>query len=142
MIQSPNVQVAGARLAQAEPVTIQGTQFSRFMGESLTPGDVVAAQISGLPRPANQSGLTWVLLALVALGSGFAFFYLRGRRKPQPVRPSSARQEESLLAELARLDDDFEGGRIAGEAYRRVRAQKKMQLAKLIQRSKEKSGNG
>ena len=74
-------------------------------------------------------------------GSVFAFFYLMRQWRPQPVRVSHARQEESLLAELARLDDEFEGGRIAEEAYRKARAQKKTQLAKLMQKPKEKSGS-
>ncbi len=130
------MQVAGARLAQAEPLTIEGAQFNHFSGGNLAPGDTVTAQISGLPKSANRSSLLWVLLALAALGSGFAFLYLRHRQRPQPIRVSHARQEEGLLAEIANLDDDFEGGKITEESYRRVRAQKKAQLAKLIQKQK------
>ncbi len=133
------MQVAGARLAQAEPLTIEGAQFNHFSGGNLAPGDTVTAQISGLPKSANRSSLLWVLLALAALGSGFALFYLRSRRRLHPVRVSYARQEESLLAELARLDDEFEDGRITEEAYRRVRTQKKAKLARLMQGAKESS---
>jgi hypothetical protein len=43
-------------------------------------------------------------------------------------------QERRLLDELARLDDDFEGGKVAEETYRRVRAQKKAQLVRLMQK--------
>lgn len=139
LVQSPNVLVSGVRLVQAEPVTIEGIQFNHFSGGNLASGDMVTAQISGLPKSANQSSLLWVLLALAVLGSGFALFYLRRRQRPHPVRVSYVRQEESLLAELARLDDEFEDGRIAEEVYRRVRAQKKAQLAKLMQGVKESS---
>lgn len=141
LVQSPNTQVAGTRLAQAESVTIEGAQFNHFSGEKLAPGDVVTAQISGLPKSVDKSTLLWLLLALAVLGSGFSFFYLRSRRRPQPVRVSHAGQEEYLFAELARLDDNLEDGRIAEGVYRRVRAQKKAKLAELMQKSKEKSGN-
>ncbi|MDP2730624.1 MAG: carboxypeptidase-like regulatory domain-containing protein [Dehalococcoidales bacterium] len=136
IVQSPNVQVAGARIAQAEPLTIEGAQFNHFSGGNLAPGDMVTAQISGLPKSANQSTVLWVLLAMAALGSGFVFFYLKRRREPQSVQVSYARVEENLLAEIARLDDDYEGGRIAESAYRRLRAQKKAQIVKLMQSSK------
>jgi len=46
--------------------------------------------------------------------------------------------KQRLLAELAQLDDDFEGGRIADEVYRRLRTERKAQLAELMKRPKEK----
>ena len=127
----------GDQLSQAEPAVIQDRQFNHFSGTDLALGDVVSAKISGLPKSASQGSLMWVLLVLVLLGAGFTFFYVRRRQRLQPVRVSPARQSEELLAELARLDDNFEGGKISEEAYRKARAQKKAQLVRLMQRSKE-----
>jgi len=91
---------------------------------------------------AKQAGLSrWWFLAPVglALAAGVAFFYFRSRRKP--VRAGPARKSEKLLTELARLDDDFVGGRIAEAAYRQARRQKKTQLVRLIHRSTKESGH-
>jgi peptidylprolyl isomerase len=83
----------------------------------------------------NPMSLGWVLLALVTLAFGLTFFYSRSqRRKLEQERLSLARRSEGLLDELGRLDDNFEGGKIGEEAYRKVRAQKTAQLVKLIQR--------
>lgn len=89
---------------------------------------------------ANPTSFSWVLLALAVgvLASGFAFFYLSRRRRLRPVRVGPVHRSKGLLAELARLDDDF---RIAEEAYHKARARKKAELVKLMERSKEASGN-
>ncbi len=59
-----------------------------------------------------------------------------GRLRPvlsrMTARPRA--QERKLLDELAHLDDDFEGGKIVEETYRRARAQKKAQLLRLMQK--------
>lgn len=102
------------------------------IGENLASGD-----------RAKQTSLSWLLLAPVALAlaAGLAFVYFRSRRRLRRVRGSPVRRSEGLLAELARLDDDFAGGRIAKEAYRKARAQKKARLVKLMQRSLRGSGH-
>jgi len=92
---------------------------------------------------ARQTSLSWLLLApaALALAAGLAFVYFRSRRRLRRVRGSPVRRSKGLLAELARLDDDFAGGKIAKEAYRKARAQKKARLVKLMQRSLRGSGH-
>jgi peptidylprolyl isomerase len=109
-----------------------------FEIELVAIGENLAARDS-----AGQAGLSWLLLALAlgVLAAGFAFFYLRGWRRLRRVRASPARRSERLLAEIARLDDDFEDGRIAKAAYRQARKQKKAQLVRLMQHSVKESGH-
>jgi len=90
---------------------------------------------------ANQTILAWALPALAVLASGLTVFYLKRRRKLRPVRVSRVGESERLLAELARLDNNFEHGKIAEVVYRRVGAQKKARVAKLRQQSNEQSGD-
>jgi peptidylprolyl isomerase len=111
-------------------------------GETLT-FDIELVGIGGnaVGSGANQTTLLWVILALGVLAAGGAFFYLNSRRRRKSTRVSPARTSERLLAELARLDDDFADGRIAEDAYRRVRAQKKARLGRLMQRLAAESGH-
>ena len=49
---------------------------------------------------------------------------------------------QRLLVELAQLDDNFESGKIPEDAYRRLWAERKVQLVEPMQRSEEEGGNG
>ena len=80
-------------------------------------------------------------MTLVALIFGFSFIYLLRKRRLQPVRAKASYDRQRLLAELARLDDDFESGKIPEEVYRKRRAERKSRLAALMQRP-EKEENG
>jgi peptidylprolyl isomerase len=84
----------------------------------------------------DQTGLGLAVAAFAAL-AGLAsgvVLYLRRRRRPRSTHVSPARRSEGLLAEIARLDDDFERGKVAEAAYRKTRAQKKARLVRLMQR--------
>lgn len=119
-----------------------------FNIELLAIGETLAPE-----ERASQPNLGWLLLApAVLLASGLTFFYLARQRRrrpasaahkslarrpravllPMPDRPRA--RENELLRELAHLDDDFEGGKIAEETYRRIRAQKKAKLVRLMQK--------
>lgn len=140
LVQSPNVEIISGNLEPAGPLTIQDVQFNHFSGGDLAAGDVVSAQLSGLPGSVNRLNPGWVLLFLAVLAVGFTFFYLRSRRRPQAAPVSASDEREKLLSELAELDDDFAGGRVPEEAYRRTRAEKKAQLIRLMQRTEDTSG--
>jgi FKBP-type peptidyl-prolyl cis-trans isomerase 2 len=108
-------------------------------GQTLTFNIELVSIGEGLPPAAglDQTSLMAMITVLLLLAVGLTFFYLGRRRRLQRVRAGRVRKSEGLLAEIARLDDDFEGGRIAEAAYRKVRAQKKTQLVQLMQRLKE-----
>lgn len=136
LLQGEGIQVKSDQLTKGDPVTIEGAMFNRFSGTNLAPGGSLAVQLAGLPQT-NRRLVTWVVLALVVVGGGFSFAYLRWRKglQPVPVREGLAQRQQRLLAELAQLDDDFESGEIEEEAYRRRRAETKAQLVELMQRS-------
>ena len=101
-------------------------------------GLVAIEENPGTDSSINQTSLSWLLLALMTLAFGLTFFYSRSqRRKLDRVRIGLARRSEGLLDELGRLDDDFEGGKIGEEAYRRLRSRNKADLVELIQRLKD-----
>lgn len=141
LIQSEDVEIVGNQLIQAEPLVIEGTRFNHFSASNIASGNVLTVRISGLPASANQGSLQWVATALLILIVGFSAVYLLRRRRLQPIRIGPALSEGSLLAEIARLDDDFGEGKITEDKYRRLRADRKAQLIKLVQGSKQERGN-
>jgi len=143
LFQGEGIEVTGDQLAAGEPMDIDGTRFNHLSGSDFAPGDIVVAQLSGLPETSNQGTVIWVALVLVVLTCGFSLGYLLKKKRLQPVSPEDSldQRRQRLLIELAQLDDDFGGGKIPEEAYRKLRAVRKAQLIELMQRSKEEGGN-
>ena len=116
------------------------THFNYSVAVNLAAGTTVVARLSGLPGASNRWALLWVVLVVLAAGFSFAYLKRRGklRLQLQPVSSGGGLEQrrQKLLVEIARLDDDFDGGRIEEEVYRRQRAVKKAQLVRLIKMSK------
>lgn len=106
----------------------------------------MTAQIAGLPEVSSSSGIViWALVTLVVLGGGFGVsrtMRKKQRLAPAPVAVAASPEQlrRQLLTELARLDDDFEAGRVPQGAYQKKRAAKKAQLVHVTERLKRKSG--
>ena len=143
LVQGEGIEVATDQLTAEEPLNIDGTWFNHSSGGDFTSGDTLVAQLSGLPETANQGTLTWVALMLAVLTGSFGFGYLLKRRRLQPVstKDSPDQKINKLLVELARLDDDFENGKIKEEIYRELRTAKKTQLIELMQEAKEEKNH-
>jgi hypothetical protein len=143
LVRDANIKVASDKLAQVEPMTIEGQQFNRFYALSLVAGDALKIELSGLPKSSRQQTLKWVGLGFVTLAFATGFVFLAKRRKSHavPVRVATTLEsddklvlkKQALLLELARLDDRFEAGLITEEAYHTQRANKKGQLIALLQ---------
>jgi hypothetical protein len=87
----------------------------------------------------------------MAVGAVSGYLFMR-KKRPQPVRQEAnlgrkgqqpqpvaqgtnfSRKRQRLLVELARLDDDFEAGKIAEDNYRRQRQDVKARLIELMPR--------
>ncbi len=60
------------------------------------------------------------------------------RKTLQPISiDTKPAQRQQILAEIAQLDDDFENGMINEESYHQLRAAKKAEVVRLMQRAKE-----
>lgn len=142
LVQGENVAVASDQLVTEGPVDIEGSQFQNLSGGGFVQGDVLVAQLSGLPQVANRGIMLWIALTLIVLAGIFGFVYLRRKGRLQPVKAGDSLEQrrQGLLAELAQMDDDFEGGKIAERDYRRLRAEKKAQIVTMLQRPKGSRG--
>ena len=143
LVQGEGIEVISDRLAKEEPLDMDGILFSYFSGIALAPGDTLVIQLSGLSGTDNQEVIIWVVVTLVVIALGAGSFYLLRRRGLQLVghEYNLNRKKQELLIGLAQLDDDFEDGNIQGDAYRRLRAEKKSELVALVH-NREKFGNG
>jgi hypothetical protein len=138
LVRGDNVQLASSQLASEEPMTLEGVSYGHLSGADLTQGDTIVVRLSNLPHSEDQVTIVWVALALVALIGGFGFSYrLLRKRQPQPVASDDSleQRKQELLTELSRLDDDFEGGKIDGESYGKLRAERKSELLILMKRA-------
>ena len=148
LIQGEDIKITSDQLADQGPLDMgTGTPYLYFTGHNMTRGDTVSAILS---RPLNQKTIVILVagaLVIMIVGAGLAYRKFRGKSKAQPVKvehkPAMSaaegpdQREQKLLAELARLDDDFAAGLIKEEAYRTQRTAKKAQLIKLLRASME-----
>lgn len=153
IVQGEGVVVDSGQLIREEPLNMGGTVFSYFVAGSLEPGETLTAAISSLPEISSQNTTTWVMLAAAVMVVGAVSGYLFMKKKrPQPVRQEAnlgrkgqqpqpaaqgtnfSRKRQRLLVELARLDDDFEAGKITEDNYRRRRQDVKARLIELMPR--------
>ena len=144
LVHGEGIRIASDQLTTEEPLNIEGILFNYLSGTDIAAGNILTTRLSGLPETNNQNTVKWVGLVLIVLIAGFGFGYLLRKRRLQPISPEDILEQkrQSLLVKLAKLDDEFEGGQISDEDYRRLRAATKAKLVKLLQRTKEKSGNG
>jgi len=125
-------QIESQELTRENSLTIQDVTYDYFSGESVPAGQTVTVQLSGLPQDTSQQTVLWVLVTLIVLGGGLAFFLRRGGRRMAPEARGG--QEEQLLSQIARLDDEFEAGEIDEEDYRLKRSRLKNSLVRMRQR--------
>ena len=141
LVQGGNVEITEGQLTRQQPVNIEGNQFNYLSGTNLAAGDTIAVQLSGLPQASSQWTVIWIVLVLLILGGGAVYLLRKRKLQPVVVESSPLDRRQRLLAELAKLDDDLEDGKIPEEVYQRRRAERKAQLVELMSRSKGKSGN-
>ena len=144
LVQGEGTEVISSQLTTEGLVDIESSLFNHLSGGNFAPGEILVAQLSGLPKSNEQGAFIWVSLTLIVLAAGVTFSYLIRRKRLQSISPveSYKQSQQRLLVELAQLDDDFEAGKIQEENYRRLRSVKKAQVIELTQRPKDKSGSG
>ncbi len=143
LVEGADISVTSDQFTAGDPMELDGIWFNLFSAQELAADEVVVAGLSGLPKAENQLIIWWVVLTLVILGGGFVLVYRLRRGKLQPVKPEDSlyQKRQRLLIELAKLDDDFQDGKIPEETYHRLRTESKTQLVTLTQGEKKASGS-
>lgn len=142
LVQDTGAKVSSSVLTQGPKQNLSGTAFLDLAGRNLGRGVALDAALSGIKVTSNGATSSfpwpWLLvgigvLAVVLIG------YPRLRRQTIGVSTESGSRgasqspeiydEETLIAEMARLDDDFEAGSMGEAAYRTQRSRLKGVLA-------------
>ncbi|MBI2865737.1 MAG: carboxypeptidase regulatory-like domain-containing protein [Chloroflexi bacterium] len=129
--QEAGQEVSSTLLGNPQTVSdAEGTRYFSLATSNLSPGTVITASFTGLPKKGLQSNLRWLGLGVLVLAlGGVAVAYPRLRRQsrsvPQPVPQTAAR--ERLLFEVADLDNHYERGEIPQAEYQ-ARRQPLMEL--------------
>lgn len=147
-ISVPGVTVGGALLRQGEPVETEQFRYSHFLTGELRLGTQVEILLENLPQPKPLAAPLLALfgtLMVVSLALLFPFLrmWLPAARPEGPAargRPEGRSLRNQLIGEIARLDEEFGRGRLAEQAYRRLRAEKKDKLLALVRADLPREG--
>jgi mono/diheme cytochrome c family protein len=162
LIRDQGATLSSDKLQFVDSRQAEGNEFSIFNGSNLSQDEPFVLELAGLdrlefpddtpsqnaPAPAgatvaaashiNQNVLLWVMMSLGGLAvvaGGVVYPYLRPRLTHQPTLSDSdpAARRQKLLLLLARLDEEFESGRLDEAVYRRARARYKTELADVME---------
>jgi hypothetical protein len=139
LLEEPRASVEGARLTEVAPATIEGRQFRRFLAQDAEANAVMRVTA---PEPVQRTrrGLAWLGVGTAAVMLIAAMIWLnrnrRGIRVANGQRPRE-RESESLIAQIAALDAQFERAPSDRANYDAKRAALKSQLARALAVEKE-----
>ncbi len=109
LVEDSTSSASGAGVQTGPPLEIQGRRFRRFGAERLAAGTVVTLSLA----PTTDAGrrFTWLIVVAAGLALGAGLFLLARRRgaalAAAPAAPAD--RAEALAAQIAALDERFEG---------------------------------
>ncbi|NOZ55571.1 MAG: carboxypeptidase regulatory-like domain-containing protein [Calditrichaeota bacterium] len=132
-VSDPSVKVESSELAETEPLAIRGREYQRWEADNLSPGTVVTVTLRTGGSLVGKSGPWLAALGILVLAVVVVGALARARRRTAPATETDPRlkQHESLMHEIAALDDAYEEGKIPEDEYKTKRKALKEQLVKL-----------
>jgi hypothetical protein len=141
MIQTDTLDAEAEGLTVGPPSDMNGLRFLVLSGQGLAADQAVSATL--IAPASGLSPAIWVVLALVLVGGVAGLTYSRRRQRAGAEAPETVAEEpaaagddvEAMLAEIARLDDEFENGGLDEKTYRQQRDATKARLADIMRSS-------
>ena len=130
----------GPGIQTAQPLTLEGRTFRRFAGEHLRAGATVTLHLGASSDPGRRFAWLIIVVAGLALAGGVVAFLARRRGGAGPDAAPAGESADALAAQIAALDERFEGHETdtpAGEwtRYAERRAALKARLDAALARS-------
>ena len=139
LVEDETSSASGAGVQAGPPLEIEGRRFRRFGAERLAGGAVVTLRLVPGSDPGRR--FTWLIVVAAGLALGAGLFLLLSRRRMAAPAAPAPRPEgaESLAAQIAALDERFEGRESETEPdewarYRARRAELKDRLRDALAR--------
>ena len=141
-----SVEASSDQLALGEPLSIGDAPYINLSRTGLPADTLVTASLSGLPVAGSQTAVIWTTIGLAVAAGGFGAGYLLKKKKFRrsgmmqvDISNTTEDERQKLFLEIARLDDEFEAGKVSKEQYDMLRSEKKMRLVELMRRPKVKN---
>lgn len=126
--------VRSEQLSEAGTEVIGDVAYRQYLGAALSPADALTLRVQRQVGMGNVLPLVMGSLAALLLIAGVVYWLIQRRTlAPVPVAAGLTPQQEALVREIARLDEEFAAGRINRLIYEAQRADLKATLAKLMQ---------
>ena len=116
LVREPAGELSVSGLAATDAVELEGVTYRRFAGRDMAPSVVTVARGTPL-TPTGSIPLLAVLMTLSLAAAG-AFLAARGRARP---RRAAVDRRRRILVEIARLDEEWSGGKLDVDDYDRRR---------------------
>ena len=138
-VQGDDLNLESADLAPVANQEVQGSIYKSMSASSLAAGDEIILEISGKANVPDAAGAEEPNSNLMVIGIGSFGILLIGLGVWWYIRPSTAGSDEfdgmdseTLIDEIAALDDAFEAGEIDQAAYQQERNELKAALRTLL----------
>ncbi len=126
--------VRSAQLSEVGTEVIGDVTYHQYTGTALSPADALIFRVQRQVGMENFLPLVMGSLAALLLIAGVVYWLIQRRTlAPVPVTVGLTSQQEALVREIARLDEEFAAGRINRLIYEAQRADLKATLAELMQ---------
>lgn len=123
LVEDAGLTVEAQSMSPAPPADIQGVSYLRYDALNIAPGATISFAVSAPPAQGTGKGtgaaFKWALAGVLAVALAAGLGYSLTRR-PAPARVARDSRMDILVA-IARLDEDFEAGRVPEASYRRSR---------------------
>ncbi len=135
LIQDTGVKVQAPQLSQPETVSYGNNNYLHMTGADLAANTTLTISILGTSAGGGGgSNLALWLglgLGLAAVAILLAVMMMRQRRPSVAAVPAAGSEREELLDKMAKLDDEFEAGRIPAAEYKTARDAIKARLLEI-----------
>lgn len=123
----PTLEIAGPGLEFEESVELGGRRYRRYRAGSLSPGAIFEASISFSGNSASGGLVAGAVAGLVILIGAALWLPRLRKRRASPPEPD----RQTLIVEIATLDEEFASGTLEEQDYQAHRSELKRKLDEL-----------
>ena len=136
-------EATGPGLSEIQPTTIGETSYRVWSSQNLSPKTTLSIDLVNLPQPSLWEGLSKSLVdnrilligipSILGLALTAVILYALRHRGGPAITPPQEKPAQTLIAEIAQLDNLFHGNKLDETEYRSKRAELKKRLLQALE---------